>query len=1496
MSFSGPQDHYITKDTFIEAYSDNVRLGTLAWESFLGSLSNDPNSGYYGTSFDRPSISGTPGYIVNYLFASGLIDGPILDQIIANNGGDPNGYYAGIINSNPVTQRYYTWHTTKQDIVNTCEESGCADPGDQAWYDRWKASGEPTTQDDMWSEQQYDEWLSSPANTLIPGVDDKGNKNSSWEEIRNGLIQEGYDPELVDDLIDGKMGKDGVFHPGVKWDTTTEGAALLENILENVTGKNWDILELPTESAQTYSIDTDGDGVYDTVVIRRGDGGYEQVYGADVDPNDPTIIGQIKDLQRNVDIYEDSVNSEGWDELEDWEKNAVLRENGYDYNRDGWFGDGPDDYTEFGLCSDNYTVKKDSDGSNCDDFLTDEEKLVRDYGQEAVDKAKEIYNGIEDWVEGAIEDPLGAVKGILDTVYSGMPEECKESNTNKPDDWWKDCTNLSVLGQIPGLPIPLPPGTIDVNTTVRDLENAAIEAGKTLEDIFNPTCTGTPAEIEECENRTISDIIGDWASDIWDSIKDAWEDLEDKTEQGLLNILIDAGYSILSGWILTEIKDAVTLDDPLAFFPIENCNNPEWREQATAQQLALCNSAVNCEEQGLTGGYVKDIGECVDPDPDDCEGQNKTLKSDGTCGECLDGSQKDFGQGCVDVCEYDESLPADSPDCKEPWTDGGKTEEQCAAEGRLHVPGDAATETDSSCGDCLPTHVDEEGTCKEWIDPGPTEAECTEQNRVYRPSTGTGRDSSCGGCLDNFELINGECKEEGLEPPCEPPLVRNEETRECEEADPGFKEGDPCTTEDGKAGTYDSEGVCVPDWVNPGPSVQDCEALGKTHISGDPSAQKPSECGGCKNPTWNPIGDGGECVAPVRCWDDSTAATEAECPEEPQIECWDGEIVNDESKCSQEPPKVDCAAQNKVQKTPYECGGCLPNFELNPDSQECEEPEEDPNNCAAQGKTLNEDKSCGECTEEGWTSEGPGEPCKAPQECNAETATKTVNLTETIPFGDPLPDPVTTYEDDGTQCVATTTTYVQEPDPNGTVCGDGKAPEVEGGECVECPEWSQYENASSLAACGEPPQECNEETYTSEVNLTETIPFGNPIPDPVTTYEDDGTQCVATTTTYVEGPDTSVDCTTLNEDNYQECEGTKCDDGTYVKKGETCGSTGGCVDNPQTDPEKEACDWKNCPGEEGLYPPDHECGTTPPGECQDPEANNQGKPLPCTFDPCPDGQPRDENNKCPGGLCNEEGANNVGQPLPCTFDPCPGGADRDADGNCPEDLCPDGSQKDADGNCPGNLCPDGSQKDADGNCPSTGCVDNPQTDAEKEACGYKRCTEDGPLVPKDTDCGNGCVDNPQTFMEKVDCGWTVCPDGITVVEDPNECGPSCTNGALDYPDCLVCPGGELPDAETGCGPTGGTCDDPVYAAENPLECDPGVCKDCSCPEYAAANPEECLPGPPPPPPPPPEGGGGGSGGGNAQLKPLSITGDPELLARQEFPITDYLSGLFTGRG
>ena len=82
---------------------------------------------------------------------------------------------------------------------------------------------------------------------------------------------------------------------------------------------------------------------------------------------------------------------------------------------------------------------------------------------------------------------------------------------------------------------------------------------------------------------------------------------------------------------------------------------------------------------------------------------------------------------------------------------------------------------------------------------------------------------------------------------------------------------------------------------------------------------------------------------------------------------------------------------------------------------------------------------------------------------------------------------------------------------------------------------------------------------------------------------------------------------------------------------------------------------------------------------------------------------------------------------------------------------------------------------------------------------------------------------------------------------------------------------------------------------NPEECSERI--DCSCPEYAAANPEECTTGPEPPSGGGGGGGGGGDGGGGGSsgmfdLESFEIAGDPQLLARMEFPITNFLEGMF----
>jgi len=237
----------------------------------------------------------------------------------------------------------------------------------------------------------------------------------------------------------------------------------------------------------------------------------------------------------------------------------------------------------------------------------------------------------------------------------------------------------------------------------------------------------------------------------------------------------------------------------------------------------------------------------------------------------------------------------------------------------------------------------------------------------------------------------------------------------------------------------------------------------------------------------------------------------------------------------------------------------------------------------------------------------------------------------------------------------------------------------------------------------------------------------------------------------------------------------------------------------------------------------------------------------------------------------------------------------------PIKYCEDGeTPRDPKTGCPEDYCPDGQLKDENGNCPSQ----------------VIECPKDSPNAGQTVDNLDDCY---VTFIE---CPVNTPRAGETV-NNISECGePSeetCENGATDWPLCSECPDGTATDPETPCGGECNDCSCAEYAAENPLECLSDPCDDCSCAEYAAANPEECVGGPPPgggdscddcsceeyAAENPEEceegeeggGGGGGGGGGTGGLfDPFTATvsGDPELLARQEFPIANYLAGLFTG--
>ena len=1118
------------------------------------------------------------------------------------------------------------------------------------------------------------------------------------------------------------------------------------------------------------------------------------------------LINWQPDYLRDIDGFDDYLNDVRFKAT--WERNtnyniAYCEENGcrdatMQRFYDKWKASGSPDSKD-GMWSDEQFdewLEEQDDGGGTDDGGPEDpgpeppqtlDDILSELAEEQqVDR--EVVDGVVDMIEtikGSIPTDLESasdlIRGVLSsTVLGSALEECESWTGNTTTEGglgvpsWTKCVNAGIF-KIPGLDLPLPPGMVDISASVYDIIQKGEDIGESFEDFLEDPSGWLENVIDKAVEK-VQEVWGDLQAGV-----------DPKTIGGLSGILNDWIGNILGGYILSQVKDATSAIDP--FLYAGDCLDPTFKEanKEYCEEALNEGALVDCSAQfGKTGGFVTSAdqcgacentdwtptganGECVDPDPKDCAGQNKVLNSDGTCGECLDSTLKDFGQGCEAPCQYDDTIAESNPECKEPWTDGGPTEETCAGQGRLHVPGDAATETDSSCGDCLPTHTDEDGTCTEWSDGGPTEEECQEEGKVHRPSTGTGRDSSCGGCLDGYELVNGQCTEEGLEEPCPGNQIRNEETRECEEPGPDFVEGGPCNTEDGKTGTYDSEGTCVPDWVNPGPSVQDCEALGKTHVSGDPSEQKASECGDCQNPKWDPIGDGGECVEKV-C-DESSFQEEVEeiitvpygqpgprLPGPAYAEVNGVCTKTTQTVVFEDPTQAQCEAEGK---------------ELSEDGKSCVEPTPCDN-----GATL--ESECTQCEDGSTPEKHEGGNCNnplIPEVCGPETFTAESTVEVSVGAGEER-EPTVQYVEQNKECTKVTTVYVQGPTIGPQNCADGKPPEENIGECVECPEGSQYPNASSLAACGGPPQECNAQTATKTVNLTETIPFGDPLPDPVTTYKDDGTQCVATTTTYVEGenPNPSVDCTTLNEDNYQECEGTKCDDGTYAKKGETCGDPLECLEITSENAEK--CGQQLC---NGVY---------------------IDKELPC---------------------------------VPVVP---------------PEDC------------------------------------ENPQTDEEKLACGWVECSN-GRIAENLESCGDTsvttCLDEAATNFNE---------------EGPCKYGPTetCENGATDYPECTTCADGSLPDADLGCGGIDDPCDDPVYAAENPTECESlgPDCVDCTCAKYAAANPEECSPEPPEPPG---GGGGGGGGGSQGQIEPIEIgiSGDPELLARQQFPITDYLSGLFTGR-
>lgn len=261
--------------------------------------------------------------------------------------------------------------------------------------------------------------------------------------------------------------------------------------------------------------------------------------------------------------------------------------------------------------------------------------------------------------------------------------------------------------------------------------------------------------------------------------------------------------------------------------------------------------------------------------------------------------------------------------------------------------------------------------------------------------------------------------------------------------------------------------------------------------------------------------------------------------------------------------------------------------------------------------------------------------------------------------------------------------------------------------------------------------------------------------------------------------------------------------------------------------------------------------------------------------------------------------------------------------------------------CGDSTCDDGTPKADDPNCNGNQPVDGQQCTTDDGQNGYY---EGGVCVPITTPVEQ-CQDPDRATDDDGSCG-ELCKDGTVpdmheggICGNPLTAGPGevCDNGATTESGCSECADGTLPedyaDGKCPSGPTTGVGDDggddvdcTLVECESPRpEGEQGVLWDKCCTDVTT-TPDgggetdctlvECES-------PRPEGeagalwdecckdvttttsgggssGGGFGGGGSGMLtgqQPLDlgfdIAGNPQLLARSEFPITDFLAGIFT---
>lgn len=528
----------------------------------------------------------------------------------------------------------------------------------------------------------------------------------------------------------------------------------------------------------------------------------------------------------------------------------------------------------------------------------------------------------EQVINGAILGD-GPIAGKVEICTTPGQTNCVDP-TNVQDIWEDFGRHVQVIFkglQIPGLPEWMPfPAVLEL-PTLGDIWNKVSspfeeEYNRQLEECLDGG--GSPAECEEQINAAgiLTGVITQGASDIADATGEKVGEIIDKGLEGIdcvLNPEECAGkIKDILGGVFEGEGDIWGTVDPTA------SGIPDWLK------VIIIGGQYGDEVLGALEGLLGN----------DIDGNGTIgIPITGTCEE----GEADFGNGCEPVCPENPSIPASSEQCVPAFQDDGPTAQECAQQNRQHIPGDASTQTASSCGECLNGFEEVLDQCQEKEDifenQGPSAQECAEQNRDFNEATDV-EDSSCGPCLSGFREENGVC-------------VEGAEEQQCENGASNFPDCDMCP-----------DGETSPDQHSGG------NCGGSLIDSNDPygcKAGRPEGAYTFGTQTWDRACSGDYCTDGTRK-ETIDGVYGANCPDYVAPEAGtDGEDGTGDGICDQ---------QNRETNEDGSCGGCKAGYKLDETDQGCVE---DPDYVGPEGGEEGEESSGGGVggVGGGYSSPGP---------------------------------------------------------------------------------------------------------------------------------------------------------------------------------------------------------------------------------------------------------------------------------------------------------------------------------------------------------------------------------------------------------------------------------------------------------------------------------------------------------------------------------------------